>query len=233
MLNAQWPPNYSLRQSSRAKYVRFNVSLKKGLEVIIPSGFDQSQLANVLNEYRDWISNKLLDIQSQPAIEKYPSHLELNALSQLWQINYQQKNFKSLLLSADENFNLLIRGDISNETNCQQLLIRWLKRVAKKHLNQAIQQISQQLNLEFANLSIRGQTTCWGSCSSQKRINLNYKLLFLPAELVNHVIIHELCHTKHMDHSQQFWDLVAKFDNNYRQNRRDLRKAHVFVPNWL
>jgi predicted metal-dependent hydrolase len=84
--------------------------------------------------------------------------------------------------------------------------------------------VSIQTSLPYNRVSIRGQKTRWGSCSSDKNINLNYKLLFLEPEFVKYIIIHELCHTIHLNHSREFWQLVGDFYPDYRDIRKQIIK---------
>ena len=86
-----------------------------------------------------------------------------------------------------------------------------------------LEQLAEEHGFHYNGLSIRAQKTRWGSCSSKKNINLNCKLLFMPVEVVNCVMIHELCHTIEMNHSSRFWDLVADCDPNYKENRKSLK----------
>ena len=64
-------------------------------------------------------------------------------------------------------------------------------------------------------------------------ICLNYKLLFLPPQITRYVLIHELCHTVHMNHSKEFWQLVKKNDPLYKQWDHDLKNANQYIPQWL
>lgn len=89
------------------------------------------------------------------------------------------------------------------------------------------------MDLPFSNFSIREQSTRWGSCSVEKNISLNQQLMFLPYELVRYVIIHELCHTKELNHSKRFWHLVEKHDPNWQAHRKALRLAQSELPKWL
>ncbi len=85
----------------------------------------------------------------------------------------------------------------------------------------------------YKNLTFRGQKTVWGSCSSKKNINLNYKLLFLPARLVRYVLVHELCHIVHLDHSRRFWALVEQYEPDYARLKKELRHADHYMPEWI
>ena len=100
-----------------------------------------------------------------------------------------------------------------------------------KHKEQAREFIVQRLsyfcalyNISFNRISIRSQKTRWGSCSKKKNLNFNYKILFLPQEQADYIIVHELCHLKEFNHSQKFWNLVALAVPNYRELKKELRK---------
>jgi len=86
----------------------------------------------------------------------------------------------------------------------------------------------------MTKVSVRLQKTRWGSCSTQGAISLNAKLLFLPVDVVNYVLIHELCHTVHHNHSADFWLLVQEHLPQAKALRRTLfDDAWHFVPPWL
>jgi len=85
-------------------------------------------------------------------------------------------------------------------------------------------EFSKLLKLQYNKIYIKNQKTCWGSCSSNRNLNFNYKLLFLPENLRDYVIVHELCHLKEMNHSQKYWDLVEAVIPNYKVLIKELRK---------
>lgn len=90
-------------------------------------------------------------------------------------------------------------------------LIEELRRAAKADLPQRIERIARQTGLRYAKLSIRASRTKWGSCSGQNNISLSLFLMTLPEHLRDFVIIHELCHTVHHNHSPRFHALVDRF----------------------
>ncbi len=92
--------------------------------------------------------------------------------------------------------------------------------------------LSQQTGLDFSSVSIRNQRSRWGSCSTLKAINLSYKLIYLPVPLLDHIMIHELCHTIHMNHSGKFWRLVAQFDPEWKLHCHETRSGDKYIPLW-
>ena len=113
------------------------------------------------------------------------------------------------------------------------LIKLWLKQKAWLYLPQHLAELSKEHQLPFSGLGIRTQKTRWGSCNEHKKINLNSKLLFLPKRLVDYVIIHELCHTKFLDHSSNFWNLVEQHMPNYKKLVREIKDENNFVPDWF
>jgi len=75
----------------------------------------------------------------------------------------------------------------------------------------------------YNRVSIKKQKTCWGSCSQKGNLNFNYKIINLPEDMRDYVIVHELCHLQELNHGQNFWKLVARAVPNYRELRRQLK----------
>ena len=82
---------------------------------------------------------------------------------------------------------------------------------------------NQYYNFTYHLISIKNQKTRWGSASKKGNLNFNYKIVELPNELLDYLVVHELCHLKEFNHSQAFWTLVGKTIPNYLEYRRRLR----------
>ena len=97
------------------------------------------------------------------------------------------------------------------------------KEMARELAIARLHHFNQHYELEWKREAIRNQRRCWGSCSSLKNLNFNYKVLFLPPELRDYIIVHELCHLVELNHGQRFWALVAEQIPDYRLHRAQLR----------
>jgi predicted metal-dependent hydrolase len=83
------------------------------------------------------------------------------------------------------------------------------------------------MQVTVGRIAIRNQKTRWGSCSSAGNVNFNYQLYYMPRELMDYVIIHELSHRRHMNHSAEFWQEVEKYCKTYRECRKKLRDYEI------
>lgn len=107
----------------------------------------------------------------------------------------------------------------------QTALHKFLRRSAREILAKRVEIYARQMGLTPASLTIRGQRTRWGSCSSGGNINLNWKLMCAPPDVIDYVVIHELAHLVHMNHSQRFWSLVGLHFPEHQSAKKWLR-AH-------
>ena len=92
---------------------------------------------------------------------------------------------------------------------------------------------SEEVKKIYRKATVRGQRTRWGSCSSTASINLNYQLMFVSPEMMNYVLVHELCHTAHLNHSRHFYNLLASYISDYKIIESQLKQAWHSMPGWL
>lgn len=230
---------YQVRVSSRAKHVSIRVSNLGEVEVVLPRGFDRQRLPEILEKRKDWIEKTINRVITErqryasSAAEVLPSTILLRAIAEEWRVSYQPSPDSYITTRMPQPLHLLLSGAVAEPEHCRQVLCHWLTHKAHAHFGPWLRNISQEIALPFAKISVRGQKTLWASCSSRKSISLNYKLLFLPPELVRYVMIHELCHTVHLNHSNRFWDLVEEKEPDYRQLDKETSKAWRYVPDWV
>jgi predicted metal-dependent hydrolase len=98
------------------------------------------------------------------------------------------------------------------------------KKEAKDLIIKKLNFFNAKYNFQFNKVFIRNQSTIWGSCSSNKNLNFNYKILFLKESLQDYLIVHELCHLQEMNHSKQFYSLIEKTIPNYKSLQKELKK---------
>lgn len=103
-------------------------------------------------------------------------------------------------------------------------LVKKYKKITRNLVNSRLKYFNQIYNFNYNRVAIRNQKTRWGSCSSDKNLNFNYRLCLLPPFIADYIIVHELCHLAELNHSRAFWELVSKAIPNYRDIEKELKK---------
>lgn len=227
-----WPPAYRLRKSRRAKYLQLKVCPQKGLEVVVPYRFGEYNLDDLLRTHRHWIEKRLKIFYAKVEYPTgIPDKIMLSMTDELWTVKRIAAVGSAKVMSRPDNTIILV-GDVDDSDHCQSVLKQWLKHKAKSLLTPLLDLLSAETGLPYNKVTVRDQKSRWGSCSSTGNIALNYKLIFLPMPLARYVIIHELCHTRHFNHSKRFWALVAQFDPNFMTHRREINAGYRDLGPW-
>ncbi|MFC2094841.1 M48 family metallopeptidase [Candidatus Bipolaricaulota bacterium] len=229
-------PDYTIRESARAKHIRVQVTAAEGIVVVIPRGFDQRRIPELLKGKQAWLARALQQIETQRAamlpLDHQPSDIEFPAVGETWHIDWSGTDKSGASISTTGQFQLRISGPTHNQAAWQPALRRWLIERGREHLVPWTESLSQELGIPIQRVSIRCQKTRWGSYSTKGTVSLNAQLLFLPRQLARYILIHEICHAIHPNHSSKFWRLVQEWEPEADRLRRDVRRASHFVPGW-
>ncbi|HEY8096527.1 MAG TPA: SprT family zinc-dependent metalloprotease [Methylobacter sp.] len=117
---------------------------------------------------------------------------------------------------------VLLTKDHSGEI--KEALIRWMKKESKIQVEQMVKQHAERKQLFPQTIKIKTQKSRWGSCGIHNDININWLLIIAPPEVMEYVVVHELCHIKVRNHSAHFWALVAEHLPDYQNRRHWLKK---------
>lgn len=111
------------------------------------------------------------------------------------------------------------------------LLEKWYRRQAEQLLNEKAAFYADCLGVSYADIRIKDQRSRWGSCSSKKNLNFNWRIIMAPEPVCDYVVIHEICHLLHMDHSREFWKEVEGLCPEYGQHKSWLKeKGGLLYP---
>jgi len=227
--NKSYP--YQVNRSTRARYLRIKLARDGVITLVIPKGISFKSAEAFLESRRSWLERNLQNLpEAKPFSETRPTRLDLLYIDESWGIDYHLSTEASVQLKQVGERELALSGAVEDKDLVQKALGKWLKAKATESLSSQLATLAELHGFHYNRVSIRGQKTRWGSCSSLKNINLNYKLLFLEQPLVDYVLIHELCHTIEMNHSRRFWSLVADCDINYKHHDRLLNEVGRAIP---
>jgi len=180
--------------------VRLRVTVHHGLEVVVPRDYDVHRVSALLERKKHWIRAALERAEShrkffepQP-VWRLPLQMKLPAVGSTWHVTAKESGVPWVAVRELAGERLLIFGAISDKRACRSALARWLMRQTREHLVPRLQTISLKTGLPYQRVLVKRQKTRWASCSRRQTISLNTKLLFLPGDLVDYVMTHELCH---------------------------------------
>jgi len=232
--NIETPLLYSLRRSERAKNTRIVIKPGK-IEVVAPPKVSERRIKAFVEAQQDWIRaavKRIADrVQAVPTLA--PAHYADGACIpfQGRQIPLQIKPTTAktirIQLHIDTTFIVYLPTGIARQQSSELIrlaLIRWMKNQARQQASLLIERHARQFGLFPRSLRIKTQKSRWGSCGPQNDINLNWLLMLAPPSALEYVVVHELCHIKHKNHSKDFWQLVAEHFPDYQQQRRWLKQ---------
>lgn len=227
-------PPFRVRASSRARRVRLVIAPGQGLTVVTPEGFDPALVPGIVAGRLDWVERHLRRVaQAAPVRDAAPppSVVELRAVGRSVNVRYRAGDGAVAVRRAGPS-SLLVSGTIARRDMVCKGLRNWLRREASRELESRLHVLSAETGLAFSGACVRMQRTRWGSCSSRGLISLNARLLFLPSGLADYVLLHELAHTIHLNHSPDYWRFLEDVLPGARGFDRELRSARRFVPDW-
>ncbi len=233
---------WKLRVSPRARYARLQIKPWGGLEVVVPPRFPRHQIPSLVDKHADWARRQLArQAQLRESIQM-PRRLELAFDNSCVDIVYRAEplSFNYDLFAGHRDAGHRDAGhrdqiiiDASSEDLQRCELRAWVRKRARHLLPPMLARVAGQTGFDYKKVSIRSQKTRWGSCSRRGHISLNDQLMFVPADTVEYLMIHELCHTRHLNHSRDFWRLVERHCADYRRHEQLLGQSRDLVPDWF
>jgi len=223
---------WSVRQSRRARRLSVRVFRNGGVEIVVPPRTSPQRVSAFVGEHREWIERQRR--RSAPPLEwpLPPQELALSALGEHWRCVHRAGAGRLRLQQIAER-QLGLNGDLDEHERLRLLLTRWLVQRALAGFHAPLHALAGQMGVAPARLQVRCQRTRWGSCSRRGTISLNACLLFQPPEVLRYLMVHELSHLKHMNHSGRFWSEVARHEPDWKVLDRQLLQGWRRVPSWI
>lgn len=215
-------PEIVYKTNSRSKSIRIKIDSASRVIVTSPKWTPKFISRKFVEAQQTWIETQLTKV-------KFKKNLHESEIS----VTVFGKKYQKIKLNSDkQSYGVSIRGDqlkINNfgakKFNHKILLDRFLKNTAEKYIVPRTHALAKKMGVSFSRITLRQQKTRWGSCSSRGTLNFNWRLVHYLPNIIDYVIIHELSHLEHMNHSRDFWSLVRKYDPAYLEHRGFLKRC--------
>lgn len=223
--------SYHLERASR-RTVGFTID-ERGLTVRAPRWVSVAEIESMLRKKSSWIERKMAefaDWQKKVGTQsvRFVDGAEIPYLGRPLRLHLDATIARPEMKDSVEGTELWINdtGD-SDEARIKDWVQSWFKNEAKRYIGLRLHAISQASGLQCRGWALSSAKGRWGSCSSDKKIRLNWRLIHLDPEVIDYVISHELAHLQHMDHSPAFWAKVGKLFPNYEIARARLKGVYI------
>ena len=216
---------YNLIRSNRKTY-SVEISLDGQLNIKVPKNTSNREIDEILVRHQNWIYNNLK--KANQKAERYG----IKKLFTFEEIFVFGKKYGIVYLNGSRNKLIIKDGKVivylRDKSKKKETIEKELKKMAKEYFTQRLDFFSSTKGVRYNSLKLSSAKKRWGSCSSKKNINLNWKLIMLPEELIDSVILHELAHTRHMDHSIDFYSYLLELNPSFRIHDEQI-KDYSFI----
>ncbi len=223
---------WRVRTSPRARRLAVRVLPGGLVEIVVPRGTRARTVERFVSSHRRWIERTLelyRPAEPQP-VSVVPPEIRFAATGARFAVRFVEDDGPPRIRVASGAIELA--GAPGRAALLRHALQRFTMRQAHAALGPWLEQLAAASDLAYERMQIRRQRTRWGSCSPSGTISLNACLLFQPPEVVNYLLVHELAHTRHMNHSRRFWRLVESLEPRWRELDAALTRGWREVPAW-
>jgi predicted metal-dependent hydrolase len=220
---------YQIVRNNRSKLIKITATTEDGIVVHLPERYSVRDAEKFYKSQEDWILNQWerIEIERVKHADLFQPFLEKNSILYLGKphqlvVDVGEKHWPPVLV---EDGVIVVRCAMADLA--ENILERWYRKQAKAVISGAIEIYREKMGVEYQSLVIKDQKTRWGSCSSAGNLNFSWRLILAPKEVLDYVVVHELAHLREMNHSRDFWNLVATYYPNYKKPVKWLKENGV------
>ena len=186
--------------------------------ITVSERYTEREIVNLINKKEGWINKTLLKLKAaKERLNVQSDQLLLFGKPYKYRYNTALKNKVSVNFDEeiiDSDYNLINK----------KIQAEWYKVMAIDYLPKRVSKYAKEYNLDYNRITIRCQKTRWGSCSMNKNLSFNWKLMKTPQYVIDYIIVHELAHTKYLNHSKPYWKYVESIYPEYKSAEAWLKK---------
>lgn len=208
---------------SRRKTLALVIDHDGELIVRAPFSATNSDIRYFIEQKEEWIREKSIAVKAKA--QKHPV-LSLQDGETILYLGKEHAIHRTLVDHVVLTEEML---HIPDTAQAKEVIIKWYKRRAAAILAERVAIYASRMGVTPSGISITSAKTRWGSCSYKNHLNFTWRLIMCPMEVVDYVVVHELSHIEHKDHSKAFWNCVAEVDTMYQEHEKWLKDNQTLV----
>lgn len=222
----------SIRHSPRARHVRLVVK-PVGVELVVPPQVSEAQALAFLHQQRQWVERKLTEMQSRLEPTTYPQEPLASGSTVPFQgrevplvVRWHAGSRLRITRAEDGAFEIALPGTSATPVDLQvrAALFAWVRQWMRVEAARLAHHHAHESGLLPRDIRIKRMKSRWGSCGLRDDINLNWVLAFAPPSVLEYVVVHEICHIRHRNHSREYWALVSHYLPGWPREREWLKR---------
>lgn len=215
--------DYDIVYSNR-KSVELKVLPIGKLVLKCPKGIKESDIESIIESRWDWILKGLEKMTSDLNLRQYVSGEVFTILGKELTLVVHRQSVSTCKIKQVKNELVIQAPKAFTLEDFQNVMMTYLKAILKPYLEKRIKFYQHRFAQKVNNITVRNQKTRWGSCSSGRNISFNYRLALAPIAVIDYIILHEMSHLEHMNHSKSFWKKVYDVMPDYETHEKYLKQ---------
>ena len=208
----------------KSKIKNVYIQIKDGKVIVkAPNRLSEKKIFDIVNSKKEWIYEKINKLKENKI--KGGSKIYILGKPYVLKIYFIKEAEENIQIS-EGNLQIILPQSRNNKNNNEiinELISSLYKKIAEKEVSMAMSLITRFVGIKPNKYRVKKLKTAWGTCTSNKNITINSELMKFDREVIQYVVLHEICHLKYMNHSNEFWNMVEKYMANYKEVRKRLK----------
>ncbi len=221
-------------EKKNVKRITLKINSEGNVKIVIPMRVSKESAEKIIEDKKEWILDKLQKINEKKDIIKekeLKSGEELFFMGKKYILKITESDKKECVnIKNDEEIEIYIKNENSGDENkIKKIIMEWYMEELKILLKEKVEKYSKLINKYPKSVTIKKLKSSWGICSFYGDISINWRIIMAPEEVIDYLIVHELCHLVHHNHSKKYWELVESIIENHKEKRKWLKENGLIL----
>jgi predicted metal-dependent hydrolase len=213
-----------VKRTRRRKTAEFSLR-DGGVRLLVPDRLSDAEICRLIERRSGWIRKKFRQQEAAPRVapRQYASGESFAYLGKNYRLTVVESPEESVKLHGGRFVVSAPTHQINDSYHVAELLKGWYIAHAEARLREKVERYGRKMNVSPASIAVKDYRARWGSCTRARRVGFSWRIIIAPDRIIDYLVVHELAHLIHLDHSAAFWEVVRRYIPDYKERRKWLR----------